>query len=106
MKLSDFTLRQVALGVPLLGLLNWAVFQFVILPSMSADERKHLYPTWIPWPYLYLICAIFIAVAFWFVFRYRGTLATAERRIALFAMALGSICGLLMIAVIRFVWHI
>ena len=106
MKLSDLTLRQVGIGIPLLGLLNWAVFQFAILPSMSANEREQLYPTWIPWPSLYLICAIFIAVAFWFVFRYRGTLATTERRVVLFALALGFLCGMLMIASIRIVWHI
>lgn len=49
MKLSDFTLRQVAIGIPLLGLLNWAVFQFAILPSMSANERKQLYQLGFPW---------------------------------------------------------
>lgn len=106
MKLSDLSFRQVAIGVPVLGLLNWAIFQFAILPSMSANERKQLYPSWIPWPYLYLICLSFITVAFWFVFRYRGTLATDERRIALFAMALGSLCGILMILALRLAWHI
>lgn len=106
MKLSDLTLRQVAIGVPILCLINWAAFQFAILPNMSGDQRQQLYPAWVSSPYLYAICLAFVGVALWFVFRYRGALATNERRIVLFAMAIGSLCGMLMIAAIRLVWHI
>lgn len=106
MKLSDLTFRQIAIGVPALGFLNWAVLQFAFLSSMSADQRKQLYPAWIPWPYLFVLSTAFVVIALWFVFRYRGTLATHERRIVLFAMALGSLCSMLMIAAIRLAWHI
>ena len=106
MKLSDLTLGQVAVGVPALSLLNWAVFQFAVLPHMSGYERKQLYPAWISSPFVYAVCVAFAAVAFWFVFRYRGASATHERRIVLFAMALGSLCGMLIIAAIRLAWHI
>lgn len=106
MKLSDLTLGQVGIGVLALGLLNWAVLQIAVLPNMSGDQRTQLYPAWVSSPYPYTICLVFVAAALWFVFRYRGTLATHERRIALFAMPLGSLCGMLMIAVIRVMWHI
>jgi hypothetical protein len=106
MRLSDLTIRQGGIGVPVLGLLNWAVLQFAVLPNMSADQRRQLYPNWISSPYLYATCVAFVCVALWFVFRYRGTLATQERRIALFAMALGSLCGTLLILALRVTWRI
>jgi len=106
LKLSDLSIRQVAIAVPTLAILNWAVFQFAVLPNMSEEERRQLYPGWISSPYVYALCFIFIGFALWFVFLYRGTLATHERRIALFGMALGSFFGMLMISAIRLSWHI
>ena len=106
MKLSDLTLRQIAVGVPTLCLLNWAVLQFAVLPNMSGDERKRLYPAWVSSPYVYGVCTVFVVVALWLVFRHRGASQTHERRLVLFAMALGSLCGMMMIAAIRLAWHI
>jgi hypothetical protein len=106
MKLEDFSLRQVAVAVPILGLLNWAFLQFVALPNMTEEQRKHLYTGSAFAPYGYTISAIFVCFAIWFVFFYRGRWLTHGRKIAVFGMALGSICGMLMIAVIRLTWHI
>lgn len=106
LKLSDLSIRQVSIAIPLLAVLNWAVLQFAILPNMSEEQRKQLYPGWTSSPYAYALCFIFVGFAFWFVFLYRGILANHQRRLALFAMALGSIFGMLMISGIRLFWHI
>jgi hypothetical protein len=41
MKLEDFSLRQVAIGIPALVFAYWAAMQFVILPHMSDERRRH-----------------------------------------------------------------
>jgi hypothetical protein len=106
MKVEDLSFRQVAVAVPLLGLCNWALLQFVMLPEMAEEQRRRLYLGSVLTPYLYGISIAFVCFAVWFVFSYRGPLATHGRRIAVFAMALGSVCGMLMILVIRLTWHI
>jgi hypothetical protein len=106
MKLEDLSLRQVAIGVPVLGLLDWAFLQFVALPNMTERQRALLYSIWDSTPYLYAITLAFVGFAIWFVFFYRGPLMTQGRKIAIFGMALGSVCGMLMILVIRLTWHI
>jgi Sec-independent protein secretion pathway component TatC len=106
MKLEDLSLRQVAVAVPILGLLNWAFLQFVALPNMTEDQRNHLYSGGTFAPYLFALGLAFVCFAIWFVFIYRGALMTQGRKIAVFGMALGSVCGMLMILVIRFTWHI
>jgi len=78
LKPSDLSIRQVAIAVPILAILNWAVFQFAVLPNMSEEQRRQLYPGWISSPSVYALCFIFIVFALWFVFLYRGTLATHE----------------------------
>ena len=106
MKLEDFSLRQVAVGVPVLGILNWAFLQFVALPNMSESQRKQLYTGSAFARYGYSISFAFVCFAIWFVFFYRGPFMTHGRKIAVFGLALGSVCGFLMILIIRLTWHI
>ena len=90
----------------MLAILNWAILQFAILPNMTGDQRTQIYPKWMSAPYLYGIVLAFICFGFWFVFVYKGKLATHERKIGVFAMALGLLCGMLIVISIRAVWHI
>ena len=106
MKLEDLSLRQVAVAIPILALLNWAIFQFGILPKMTEQERNEIYAGWMSTPYPYVISLAFICAAIWFVFSYRGRYSTQGRRVAAFGMALGAMCGMLLILVIRITWHI
>ncbi len=106
MKIEDLSLRQVAAGVSVLGFLNWAVLQFLILPTMPEEQRKRLYAGWLSTPYPYAISLAFMLFAVWFVFSYRGRFSTRGRQIAVFAMAMGALCGIVMILAIRTVWHI
>jgi hypothetical protein len=105
-KLEDLSIRQIAIGVPILGLINWAILQYAILPSMPEDRRKQLYAGLAGSPYLYGVSVAFIVFAVWFVFSYQGRFATHGRKVAVFAMALGSLCGLIMILAIRVYWQI
>ena len=104
MKLGDLSLRQVGVCVPLLVLLDWALCNFVLLPGMPEDQRRRLYSALNS--YLLALSVTFVALAFWFVFRYRGRFSTHAARLAAIALALGTLCGLLMIVVIRAMWHI
>ncbi len=106
MKLQDLSMRQVAIGVPVLGLLDWAFLQFIALPNMTDRQRALLYSAWDSKSYVYFLSLAFVGFAIWFVFIYRGPLMTQGRRIAVFGMALGAVCGILMIFVIRLTWHI
>jgi len=108
MKFASLSLRQVAIGVPIFGVLNWAILQFAILPKMTEAQRMRLYAGWSSTPYPLLINTAFICFAVWFVFSYtyKGSLATPGRKIAVFAMALGSLCGMLVSLAIRVVWRI
>jgi hypothetical protein len=106
MKLQDLSMRQVAIGVPTLGILDWAFLQFIALPNMTDRQRALLYSVWDSKPYLYVFIVAFVGFAIWFVFFYRGPLMTQGRKIAVFGMALGAACGMLMIFVIRLTWHI
>ena len=106
MKFEDLSLRQVAIGVPIFGLINWAILQWAVLPTMPEDRRKQLYTGSASSPYLYGVCLAFIVFAVWFVFKYQGRFATHGRKVAVFAMALGSICGMIMILAIRAYWRI
>jgi hypothetical protein len=105
-KLEDFSLSQIAVGVLVLGLLNWAALQFVALPDMPEEQRKRLYSGWASTPYPYAIGLAFIAFAVWFVFYYQGRFATPRRRIAVFTIAFGALCGMVMVLIVRTVWHI
>jgi len=98
-KLEDFTLRQVGVAVALLALVDWAVCHFLLLPGMPEEQRRRLYSTLNP--YLSALSLTFVAFALWFVFWYRGHLPTHKARLAMFALALGTLCGFLMIVVIR-----
>jgi hypothetical protein len=82
MKLEDFSLRQVAVAVPVLGLFNWAFLQFVSLPHMTESQRKQLYTGSAFAPYGYAISIAFVCFAAWFVFFYRGPQMTHGRKIA------------------------
>src|SRR5262249_52287342 len=104
--LENLSFRQVAVGIFLLALLNWAFLQFVALPNMSEQERRGIYAGWISAPYSYGISVLIIFAFVWFAFFYRGRHSTHGRRIAAFGMALGGLCGMLMILVIRLTWHI
>ena len=105
MSLENLSFRQVAVAVPILGLLNWAIFQFG-MSRMTEQERRGIYAGWMSTPYPYAISVALVCTAIWFVFFYRGRYATHGRRITAFAMALGALCGMLMILVIRVTWHI
>src|SRR5580704_10988225 len=98
MKLEDLSVRQVAIAVPALGVLNWAILQFAFLPGMSRSQREHLYAG--SNPYLYALTVAFIVFGCWFTFGYRGRFATHGRKIAVFAIALGSLCGMVMVIAI------
>jgi hypothetical protein len=52
-KLENLSFRQVAFGIFLLAILNWALLQFVALPNMSEQDRKGIYTGWIFSPYSY-----------------------------------------------------
>ncbi len=106
MKLSCLSFPQVAAAVTILCAVNWAVLQFFFLPSLSEEQRRHIYPAWVHSPYIYAMCFAFTACAFWFVFRYRGNPATYEKRITLFGMGLATMGGLFMLTVLRATWHI
>ena len=106
MRLEDLSLRQVAVAVPIAALLNWAVFQFAVLPNMTEPERRRIYSGWMSNPYPYAIAVVLICAAIWFVFLYHGRHLKHGRRIAAFGIALGALCGMLMILVIRITWHI
>lgn len=97
MKLEELSLRQVAVAIPVLALLNWAIFQFGFLPKMTEQERNGICDGWMSTPYPYVISVALVCTAIWFVFFYRGRYATHGRRITAFAMALGALCGMLMI---------
>ncbi|HXR32202.1 MAG TPA: hypothetical protein VN830_00730 [Verrucomicrobiae bacterium] len=106
MRLENLSLRQVAIAVPILGLVNWAIFLFAFLPKMTEQDRKGIYAGWMSTPYPYAGSIALICAAIWFVFLYRGSYSTQGRRVAAFAMALGASCGMLIILVIRITWHI
>lgn len=105
MKLDDVSLRQVAVGIPVLALAYWAALQFAILPHISEDRRRHIYSA-VGAPYLRAASLIFMAFAVWFVFRYQGRFATHRRKIVVFALALGSFCGMILEFAIRTYWHV
>jgi len=105
-KFESLSFRQVAVGIPILALLNWGIFQFGILPKMPEQERKGIYAGWMSTPYPYVISLAFVCAAIWFAFSYRGRSSTHGRRIAAFGMALATVCGMLLMLVIRSTWHI
>jgi hypothetical protein len=105
-KLENLSFRQVAVGIFVLTLLNWAFLQFIALPGMSEHDRKEIYTGWISSPYSYAISVALILAFGWFAFSYRGRHSTHGRRIAAFAMALGAVCGFLILVLIRLAWHI
>jgi hypothetical protein len=106
MRIENLSFRKVVLAIATLGFLSWAIDQFLLLPQMTEQERKGLYRGWGSTPYPYAISMAFVFAASWYVFRYRGRYATREGKIVLFAMMLGTLCGLLLIMVIRVTWHI
>ena len=105
MTLKDFSFRQVAVGIQILGLLNWAFLQFAALPNMSIQERKEMYSGWMSTPYPYALSVLGICALIWFAFFYGGRHSTHGRRIAAFAMALGALCGMLIILAVRLTWR-
>jgi len=105
-RIENLSMRHVAIAIPILGLLNWAFLQFAALPGMTEQERGGLYSGWMSTPYPYGVSVLLVCAAAWFVFSYRGHYSTHGRRIAAFGMALGALCGMLMVLVIRITWHI
>ncbi len=106
MKIEDFSLRQVAIWIPALVVAYWAALQFIVLPRMSEERRQHIYPNNFGAHYLQAIGFAFMVFAAWFVFLYRGRYATHGRKVVVFAMAVGSICGMVLEFAIRSYWHI
>jgi hypothetical protein len=105
-RVENLSFRQVAAGIIVLALLNWALLQFVGLPNMSEQDRRGIYAGWMSTLYPYAISVLFIFAFVWFAFFYRGRHSTHGRRIAAFGMAFGALCGLVMIFVIRLTWRI
>ena len=106
MRPENLSTRQIAVLVPVLGLLCWSILQFALLPHMTEQERRGIYPAWMSTPYPYAVSLVFISFASWFAFLYRGRYSTHGRRMAAFAIVLGALCGMLMILVIRHTWHV
>ena len=55
MRIENHSIRQVAVAVPILGLFNWAILQFALLPGMTEQERKGIYSGWLYTPYRYAV---------------------------------------------------
>ena len=106
MRLAEFSFRQIAVGILILAILNWAICQFGLLPNMAEQDRREIYAGWMSTPYPYVISLVFVCGAAWFVFSYRGRYSTHGRRVAAFVMALGALGGMLTILLIRVSWHI
>jgi len=62
-KFDGLSFRQIAVAIPILALLNWAIFQFGILPKMTEQERKAIYAGWMSTPYPYVISLAFVCAA-------------------------------------------
>jgi hypothetical protein len=60
----------------ILGILNWAVLQFVILPHMTQQERVDIYAGWMSTPYLML----FLSRSFWPLVGSRFSITHDSRR--------------------------
>jgi len=105
-RIENLSLQQVAVAVPILGLFNWAILQFAVLPGMTEQERTGIYSGWLSTPYLYAVSVAYILAAVWFVFSYRGRYSTHGTKIAAFGMAMGAFCGMLLTLLIRLSWHI
>ena len=105
MKLERLSLRQIATGVPVLGLIEWAWAQFVFVPRLTTAQREDFYSGGY-YAYAWMFGIAFLCFAMWFVFFYQGTLATHKRKIIIFAMGMGSLCGMLTNLAIRLTWHI
>ena len=106
MRIENLSMRQVAVAVPILGLFNWAIWQFALLPGMTEQERTGIYSGWLSTPYPYAVSVAYILAAVWFVFSYRGRYSTHGTKIAAFGMAMGAFCGMLLTLLIRLSWHI
>ena len=74
MKLEDLSLHQVAMGVSVLGLLNWTALQYAILPGMPEERRRQLYADSAISHSLYGVSLAFVVFAAWFVFGYQTSL--------------------------------
>jgi hypothetical protein len=46
-KFEDLSFRQVAVAMLILALLNWATFQFEMLPKMTQQQRNGIYAGWV-----------------------------------------------------------
>jgi hypothetical protein len=95
-RFEDFSLRKIAVGVSVLGLLNWAFVQFVALPFPSMGQQCPTIKKHKPDRKAHEGYTDEISVG---VKRRPGieNLSLIVRHI---------LCGLLMIAVIRLTWHI
>jgi len=100
---KNLSLRQVAVGGSLLGLLNRA-----ILPGMTEDQRErmvHLGRAYARYEYPIGV-ALHIVRLSGLCVPIEGVLRRMEEKAAVFGMALGSSVGMLTRLVIRIVWHI
>jgi hypothetical protein len=104
--IKDLTFRQVAISVPILAIVVWVLFQFVILPNSSPVQRTQFFPPSASTPYPYLWEAVVLIVGIWFIRQYRNRKDLKVWRITAFAILLASFCGLLVTLAIRLTWHI
>ena len=106
LRLNNLSFRHITVAIPILSLFNWAILQFAVLPNMTEQQRRGIYPEWMSTPYPYAISFALICAAIWFVFSYQGRYSTHGNRIAVFAMVLAGFCGMLILLIIRLTWRI
>ena len=96
----------VTIAVLILTGLNWVMLQFLSLPNITPTARRSLYPPIFSTPYPYIGQVIFIVAGIWFIRTYRGEVRWYNQRLAVFAMILGSLCGVSLMVIIRLTWNI
>jgi hypothetical protein len=104
MRMKDLTFKQVAISIVLLCVVDWAFFQFVYLPRATADERATVFPKSLSTPYPYVWEVVVIGVAVWFIYKFRTRPDLRSWRVAAFAIMFASLCGLAATLVIRVSW--
>ena len=102
---EQLTYKNVAIGIVLFAIANWAMSQFVIFPRMSLYQRESIRASLNHGVSSYLLTLGLIAFALFFVFYYRGRFGTHRNRIVVFAMATGAACGLVLSTILRVTWH-
>ena len=102
---EELTYKKVAIAIVVFAIANWAISQFFILPRMTAYQRASIMAGWHYGISPYILSVGFICFAIYFVFFHKGRFATHKNRLVIFAMAVGSACGIVLNGVLRLTWH-